>query len=489
MAFQRELEGAACESLESVPRGLQNRPQTRTTRSDRNSVSPASREPKRDEPGLGAEHQPESRETARPRQGLTEAPHPAPAAAQAVGQGQPSTEAKPAGTEGTGRRSDSAAARQSELPAGLTDPAIQPQGEANGTEKDGKTPGNSPSGPVLERTSLAAGSARDVAFAVKCSEATPCASSSKTASAGCAASETIGPRASAGVLQTGRATEASTSSIRPAAGSTALAGSAIPASVEAHTDSAGADNPHAGSGSEQQGASAGPGVPSRKLTDAALKEEGTAKSNGMSGKPGTLHAGDAPTSPGVVMGIIAVAAAASQSPQLASNGSAALSAPRGSRESGTVDSPAAPPEPDTVQSTGRIDLRVNGQQSERVDIRLIARGSEVQVTVRAASPGLPTELRGGLQDLMQTLKDSGFHSEAWRPAASDARSASSNQVGAQQERTPGGGQGARDQGSGWQQENRGGRGRQDSPPRWVEELEASSASSRKTNWRELSWRQ
>jgi len=323
---------------------------------------------------------------------------------------------------------------------------------------------------------------------VKCSEATPCASSSKTASAGCAASETIGPRASAGVLQSGRATEASTSSIRPAAGSTALAGSAIPASVEAHTDSAGADNPHAGSGSEQQGASAGPGVPSRKLTDAALKEEGTAKSNGMSGKPGTLHAGDAPTSPGVVKGIIAVAAAPSQSPQLASNGSAALSA-LAARES---------PGPSILRPLLRnqtLSSRRPHRLASQWPTERESRHSSDRPWERSPSdcegcvPWLTTELRGGLQDLMQTLKDSGFHSEAWRPAASDARSASSNQAGAQQERTPGGGQGARDQGSGWQQENRGGRGRQDSPPRWVEELEASSASSRKTNWRELSWRQ
>jgi hypothetical protein len=137
-----------------------------------------------------------------------------------------------------------------------------------------------------------------------------------------------------------------------------------------------------------------------------------------------------------------------------------------------------------------MDLRVHGQQNERVDIRLVARGNEVQVTVKTASPGLTSELREGLQDLVRTLKDSGFQTEAWKPLPPGSPSSSANNnSGAQHERAPEGGQGGKESASGWQQENRGGRGRQDTPPRWVEELEASSASAPKTNWRELSWRQ
>ena len=71
------------------------------------------------------------------------------------------------------------------------------------------------------------------------------------------------------------------------------------------------------------------------------------------------------------------------------------------------------------------------------------------MTVKTASPGLTADLRGGLQDLVQTLKDSGYQTEAWRPLPSGSpASSASNNPGAEQERPPEGGKGGREFASG-----------------------------------------
>ncbi len=436
--------------------------------------------------GLGAGTQPGPQERVRPGQGPMQAAQAASAAAQTAGQGQASTPAKPAGAEGLAEWTDSVVAQASDRTCGPAEPGAQSRGEANNTEKGGKTAENSPSGPVLERTSLAAGSARDVAFAVKCSEAAPAASASNSMPLGVESGETTGSRAAAGVLRSGSVAEPATLSGKlPACPPVSLEATG-PVASAGREGSAGTGN-QPRNGFAEQGESPDP----RKLMGAALKEEGTTKPDALSGKQSTLQAGSGPGTSGMEKGSLAVAAPpASQAAPASSHGSGNAPTSRTAPELGTLQSPAAASEPGAVQSPGRIDLRVQGQQNERVDIRLVARGSEVQVTVKTASAALTTELRGGLQDLVQTLRDSGYQTEAWRPSPPGSpASNASNDAGREQGQPHEGGQSGRESASGWQQENRGDRGRQDNPPRWVEELEASSAGSPHTNWRELSWRQ
>jgi hypothetical protein len=449
-------------------------------------------QPQRDESELDADRQPGSRET--PRHGLdpTVAPHPAPAVTRAAGQGQAATQANDAGAEGPAERTNSATTRASDQSCGPTESGPQSRGgDLNNTEKAGKTAENPPSGPVLERTLLPAGSAGDVAFAVKCSDAAPVTRASNSMPAGIPSGETIDPQVVVGVLQSGNVAESATPPSRPQAGSPTLPEAAIAVAIAGHGDSAGTDNPPPGNGSAEQRECPGPAIPQSKLTHSAPKAEATSNANGMSGKQSSLKASSGAGSVGSEMGKTSVAAPLpSEAGRAASDGPSSVPAHRGAPESRAVQPPAMVLEPSAAQSAGRIDLRVHGEKNEIVDIRLVARGNEVQVTVKTASPGLTSELRGGLQDLVQTLRDSSLQTEAWRPlAASSSSSRADNNTGAEQKPTPEGGQGGRESASGWKQEDRGGRGRQDSAPRWVEELEASSAGPPATNWRELSWQQ
>jgi hypothetical protein len=363
----------------------------------------------------------------------------------------------------------------SELPSWTPEPAVNARGEVNTTEMGGQAAEISPSGPVLQRTSLPAGVAGDVAFAVKCSEAAP-----------------VLPNFNSMSARSGRVTESAMFSKGTPAGPAMPTGAGVPAVVAGREDVAGTSNPAPESGSAEPRQPAGPGILPGKLTDVAQKkDDAAAKTDGTSGKQSSPRTGSVLGTTGAQKGNIPVVAPApSQAAHAASSASESVPAHRGAPESETIPDRAAAPEPRAVQPPGRIDLRVQGQQNERVDIRLVARGNEVQVTVKTASPALNTELRGGLQDLVQTLKDSGYQTDSWKPLLPGSPSSSaSHDAGREQGRPPEGGWGGRESAPGGQQENRGGRGKQDNPPRWVEELEASSAGSPKSNWRELSWRQ
>jgi hypothetical protein len=469
-AFQRELEGAARESVGSAPKRPQRQTGEFAAHPGLDTTSQGTAATKRDEPRLGTDSQ----------SGPGEPPPPAPAVAQPARSEQVPAEAKAAGADGTVERTDPVVALES---------GAQSRCEENRSESGGKVADKPPTGPVLERTSLPAAAAGDVAFGVKCSEAAPAASATGSMPAAGESDETTGSRVPAGALQLKNVAEPATSSGKLPAGTPALPEAAVPVASAGRENSAGTGNPPPGSGSAEQGDSPGPGNLPRKLTDAALQEDGSPKADRMSGKPSNPPAGSGPGSAGAETGNIQAAVPPPlQAAHAASNGLVNVPAHHSAPESGTIQLPAEIPGPGAAPSVGRIDLRVHGQHNERVDVRLVARRNEVQVTVKTESPGLTTKLRGGLQELVQTLKDSGFQTEAWRPLPTGSPSSSANNdTGAEQERTPEGGKGGRESASGWQQENRGGRGRQDDPPRWVEELEASSASSPRTNWRELSW--
>jgi hypothetical protein len=150
-------------------------------------------------------------------------------------------------------------------------------------------------------------------------------------------------------------------------------------------------------------------------------------------------------------------------------------------------SPVAGPEPAVAPPANRIDLRVQGLQGETVNIRLVSQRDAVQVAVHSAANGLVNDLRNGLQELVQTLKETGYQAETWRPTlSSSASSEPRNERGAEQQHPPTGGGNSRQDAPGGQHENRDGSGRSDRQlPHWVEELEASLAGKPEMNWREF----
>jgi hypothetical protein len=78
-----------------------------------------------------------------------------------------------------------------------------------------------------------------------------------------------------------------------------------------------------------------------------------------------------------------------------------------------------PAEPEALKAPLVRDLKfeVTGGQ-QRVEVRLSERAGEVKMTVRTADEPLANTLRENLPALSARLAESGFKSEAWRPAAS-----------------------------------------------------------------------
>lgn len=80
---------------------------------------------------------------------------------------------------------------------------------------------------------------------------------------------------------------------------------------------------------------------------------------------------------------------------------------------------AAPPEPPVppAQPAPRdVSLRL-ADGPNRVDIRMAERAGEIRVTVHTPDRDLADSLRADLPDLVSTLRQNGYHAEAWRPAA------------------------------------------------------------------------
>jgi Flagellar hook-length control protein FliK len=79
-------------------------------------------------------------------------------------------------------------------------------------------------------------------------------------------------------------------------------------------------------------------------------------------------------------------------------------------------------QPDTPAAPAReIQLQLN-QGDQRVDVRLTERGGEVRVAVRTPDPQLADTLRDDLPHLSARLEQTGFRTETWHPALSDASS-------------------------------------------------------------------
>jgi hypothetical protein len=76
------------------------------------------------------------------------------------------------------------------------------------------------------------------------------------------------------------------------------------------------------------------------------------------------------------------------------------------------------------------ELRVEvPTESGKVDVRVMERGGDLHVSVRTADNHLAGNLREGLPALSARLEESGFRSEAWRPAAATERRAETPPAG------------------------------------------------------------
>jgi hypothetical protein len=76
-----------------------------------------------------------------------------------------------------------------------------------------------------------------------------------------------------------------------------------------------------------------------------------------------------------------------------------------------------------------------GEGNSRVDVHLAERAGEVKVDVRTSDSHLAGALRADLPGLTAHLEQTGFHAEAWRPAAITPREITA--PGGVASRTPG----------------------------------------------------
>jgi len=145
--------------------------------------------------------------------------------------------------------------------------------------------------------------------------------------------------------------------------------------------------------------------------------------------------------------------------------------------------PAATPEP-LAESLPKaatplkdISLQVSQPGADPVAVRVVQEGSQVHVTVHSGDAALTSGLRQGLSELQSRLEENGYRSEMWKPTPAVApptppsTAQDSNNRGGDQPSHQGGSQ----QESGRRNQN------QSNQPRWVEELEASTASGEKTS--------
>jgi hypothetical protein len=99
-----------------------------------------------------------------------------------------------------------------------------------------------------------------------------------------------------------------------------------------------------------------------------------------------------------------------------------------------------PPEPPSQPASHDVSLHLADGDSS-VDIRMAERAGEIRVTVHTPDRDLASSLRADLPDLVGSLRQSGFHAEAWRPAAAaetDTGRRNGSEGSPSEEHSPGG---------------------------------------------------
>ncbi len=151
----------------------------------------------------------------------------------------------------------------------------------------------------------------------------------------------------------------------------------------------------------------------------------------------------------------------------------AIPTPTAHMEQAIEPTPAA-----TSGSSHDITVRIPDTTERGMDVRFVERGGEVRVSVRTGDSELAQTLRGGLNEFVSKLGHGGIQAEVWRPDSDTAGSqndprnqqwdSKNDQRGSGSERNQAGSQGQKD-------------GQKDTKkPRWVEELETSIGSQKRS---------
>jgi hypothetical protein len=117
-----------------------------------------------------------------------------------------------------------------------------------------------------------------------------------------------------------------------------------------------------------------------------------------------------------------------------------------------------------------ISIQVAQPEAQKVEVRVVQQSGELRVAVRTGDSDLAHGLQQGLSDLVGRLQESGFRTEAWRPASA-VQSTSVFETRSSQAASRNGDSQPNSGGSHPREDER--RQGQSQRPRWVEELENS----------------
>jgi len=120
----------------------------------------------------------------------------------------------------------------------------------------------------------------------------------------------------------------------------------------------------------------------------------------------------------------------------------------------------------------KLELNVGGGQ--RVEVRLTDRAGDIHVAVRTPDARLSDAMRADLPALAAKLEQSGFHADAWQPAAGGERRALETGAG-------NGSQDSQEHGGQNQQQ------KQDDPQQQQHQRNLTNATNRKTDRKDFAW--
>jgi hypothetical protein len=141
-----------------------------------------------------------------------------------------------------------------------------------------------------------------------------------------------------------------------------------------------------------------------------------------------------------------------------------------------IDPPATP------KTNNDITVRIPDSTDQGTALRFVERAGEIHVSVRTSDVEMAQSLRGGLNDLVSHLEDSGIRTEVWQPG-SGSNAASSQNDSHHPFADPDGSQGRQDSSGSDRQQESG----QQNKPRWVEQLEGSIGNPTFKETTQLVW--
>ena len=170
-------------------------------------------------------------------------------------------------------------------------------------------------------------------------------------------------------------------------------------------------------------------------------------------------------------------AAADQTAAPANNHAPSSPLPPAAQMNQVIDPPAAAP-----KTNNDITVRIPDSTGQDTAVRFVERAGEVHVSVRTADAEMAQSLRGGLNDLVNRLEDGGIRTEVWQPGSASNTSTSQND--SHQPFADPDGSNGRQYASGSNSEHE---SKQQSKPRWVEELESSIGNPNFKETTQLLW--